>query len=134
VLLRARAIEAGLFIVAAAQSGHHEDGRNTYGHSLVVDPWGEVLLDMEEGPAWPCEIDLSRITDVRSRVPALSHRRPIDKQWPVIVFDLKCSEACAVFERWFSSSDDFASRPSAGLSSAPIAGRRRSKRRRWRRA
>ena len=46
VLLRARAIEAGLFVVAAAQSGEHEDGRRTYGHSLVVDPWGEVLLNM----------------------------------------------------------------------------------------
>jgi predicted amidohydrolase len=80
VLLRARAIEAGLFIVAAAQSGHHEDGRNTYGHSLVVDPWGEVLLDMEEGAGVAfAEVNLSRITDVRSRVPALSHRRPIEE-------------------------------------------------------
>jgi predicted amidohydrolase len=80
VLLRARAIEAGLFIVAAAQSGHHEDGRNTYGHSLVVDPWGEVLLDMGEGAGVKtAEIDLSRITDVRGRVPALSHRRPIEE-------------------------------------------------------
>ena len=80
VLLRARAIEAGLFIVAAAQSGHHDDGRNTYGHSLVVDPWGEVLLDMEDGPGVAfAEIELSRITDVRSRVPALSHRRPIEE-------------------------------------------------------
>ncbi|WP_395623969.1 carbon-nitrogen hydrolase family protein [Sphingomonas daechungensis] len=78
VLLRARAIEAGLFIVAAAQSGHHEDGRTTYGHSLVVDPWGEVVLDMGEGSAVKTvDIDLSRITDVRSRVPALSHRRSI---------------------------------------------------------
>jgi predicted amidohydrolase len=80
VLLRARAIEAGLFIVAAAQSGHHEDGRTTYGHSLVVDPWGEVLLDMEDGPGVAfAEIELSRITDVRSRVPALSHRRQIEE-------------------------------------------------------
>ena len=80
VLLRARAIEAGLFIVAAAQSGHHEDGRDTYGHSLVVDPWGEVLLDMKEGTGVAfAEVDLSRITDVRSRVPALSHRRPIEE-------------------------------------------------------
>ena len=80
VLLRARAIEAGLFIVAAAQSGHHEDGRKTYGHSMVVDPWGEVLLDMNEGPGVAfAEIELSRITDVRSRVPALSHRRPIEE-------------------------------------------------------
>ena len=80
VLLRARAIEAGLFIVAAAQWGHHEDGRNTYGHSLVIDPWGEVLLDMGEGAGVKTvEVDLSRITDVRSRVPALSHRRPISE-------------------------------------------------------
>lgn len=46
ILLRARAIETGAFIVAAAQSGEHEDGRTTFGHSLVVDPWGTVLLDM----------------------------------------------------------------------------------------
>lgn len=78
VLLRARAIEAGLFIVAAAQSGQHEDGRQTYGHSMVVDPWGEVLLDMGEGSRVGfVEIDLARITDVRERVPALSHRREV---------------------------------------------------------
>ena len=78
ILLRARAIEAGLFIVAAAQSGAHEDGRQTYGHSLVVDPWGEVLLDAggENGVRF-AEIDLGRIAEVRSRVPALSHRRTI---------------------------------------------------------
>jgi predicted amidohydrolase len=79
VLLRARAIEAGLFVVAAAQSGHHEDGRTTYGHSLIVDPWGDVLLDMGDGAGVKvADIDLSRITDVRSRVPAISHRRPIE--------------------------------------------------------
>ena len=79
VLLRARAIEAGLFIVAAAQSGHHEDGRTTYGHSLVVDPWGEVLLDMGDGAGVKTiDVDLSRITDVRGRVPALAHRRLIE--------------------------------------------------------
>jgi deaminated glutathione amidase len=78
VLLRARAIEAGLFVVAAAQVGHHEDDRNTFGHSLVVDPWGEVLLDMgEEKGVGFIEIDLKRISDVRSRIPALNHRRPI---------------------------------------------------------
>ena len=78
VLLRARAIEAGLFVVAAAQVGHHEDGRNTFGHSLVVDPWGEILLDMgdDKGVGF-ADIDLKRISDVRSRVPALNHRRPI---------------------------------------------------------
>jgi len=78
VLLRARAIEAGLFVVAAAQVGHHEDGRNTFGHSLVVDPWGEILLDMgEEKGVGFADVDLKRISDVRSRIPALNHRRPI---------------------------------------------------------
>lgn len=78
VLLRARAIEAGLFIVAAAQAGEHEDGRVTYGHSLVVDPWGDVQLDMGESVGVQfAEIDLTRIADVRSRLPALAHRREI---------------------------------------------------------
>jgi predicted amidohydrolase len=78
VLLRARAIEAGLFVVAAAQVGSHEDGRQTFGHSLVADPWGDVLLDMgEDGGIGFAEIDLKRISDVRARIPALSHRRPI---------------------------------------------------------
>ena len=78
VLLRARAIEAGLFVVAAAQAGTHEDGRETYGHSLVADPWGELLLAMDGAPGLAfAEIDLARIADVRGRVPALSHRRPI---------------------------------------------------------
>ena len=78
VLLRARAIEAGLFVVAAAQVGRHEDGRQTFGHSLVVDPWGEILLDMGEEPGVGfADIDLKRIPEVRSRIPALNHRRPI---------------------------------------------------------
>jgi deaminated glutathione amidase len=78
VLLRARAIEAGLFVVAAAQVGRHEDGRATYGHSLVIDPWGDVLLDMGDEPGVGfADIDLKRISDVRSRIPALNHRRPI---------------------------------------------------------
>jgi predicted amidohydrolase len=79
VLLRARAIEAELFVVAAAQAGRHEDGRETYGHSLVVDPWGEVLLEMDEEPGLAfAEIDRARIADVRSRIPVHQHRRPID--------------------------------------------------------
>ncbi len=78
ILLRARAIEAGLFIVAAAQGGEHEDGRRTYGHSLVIDPWGEVLLDAGDvGGVHFAEIDLARIGEVRARVPALKHRRPV---------------------------------------------------------
>jgi len=79
VLLRARAIEASAFVIAAAQVGTHEDGRETYGHSLVVDPWGEVLLDMgAEQPALGfCDIDLARIAEVRAQVPALANRRQI---------------------------------------------------------
>lgn len=76
VLLRARAIEAGCFVIAAAQTGRHEDGRETYGHSLVIDPWGEVLLDMGEGTGLAlAEIDLSRVEEVRGRVPAIANRR-----------------------------------------------------------
>jgi predicted amidohydrolase len=78
VLLRARAIEAGAFVIAAAQAGNHEDGRATFGHSLVVDPWGEVLLDMESRiGVGIAELDPARIADVRGRIPALRHRRPI---------------------------------------------------------
>ncbi len=79
VLLRARAIEAQAFVIAAAQVGTHADGRETYGHSLVVDPWGEVLLDMggEDAGLAFCDIDLARINEVRAQVPALANRREI---------------------------------------------------------
>jgi deaminated glutathione amidase len=78
VLLRARAIEAGVFVVAAAQSGRHADGRETYGHSLVIGPWGELLLDMGDGTGVGfADIELSRVEDVRRRIPSLTHRRPI---------------------------------------------------------
>ncbi|MEG8223450.1 carbon-nitrogen hydrolase family protein [Sphingomonas sp. HH69] len=81
VLLRARAIEAGCFMIATAQVGDHEDGRTTYGHSLVVDPWGEVLLDMGETAGLALvDLDLSRIEAVRGRVPAIANRRPIPAQ------------------------------------------------------
>ena len=78
VLLRARAIEAGVFVVAAAQAGSHEDGRETYGHSLVVDPWGNVLLDMGAEPGLGfADLDLALVDEVRGRLPALRHRRAI---------------------------------------------------------
>ncbi|MEH3106726.1 MAG: carbon-nitrogen hydrolase family protein [Sphingomonas fennica] len=77
-LLRARAIEAGAFVVAAAQTGTHADGRETFGHSLVVDPWGEVLLDMEKAPGVATvDLDMAVLADVRARIPALRHRRAI---------------------------------------------------------
>jgi predicted amidohydrolase len=78
VLLRARAIEAGAFVVAAAQSGRHEDGRETYGHSLVVDPWGRVLLDLgDQVGVGFVDLDLALVDEVRGRLPAIRHRRPI---------------------------------------------------------
>ena len=78
-LLRARAIEAQAFVIAAAQSGLHEDGRKTYGHSLVVDPWGEVLLDMGEGAGLGfADIDLDRIAEVRRQIPVHANRRSLE--------------------------------------------------------
>jgi predicted amidohydrolase len=78
VLLRARAIEAGAFVIAAAQTGTHDDGRTTYGRSLAVDPWGEVLLDMGEAAGLAMvDLDPARPDAVRARIPALRHRRPI---------------------------------------------------------
>ncbi len=78
ILLRARAIEAGTFVIAAAQTGRHEDGRETFGHSLVIDPWGTVLLDMDDAEGVACvDIDLARIAEVRGRIPVLAHRRSI---------------------------------------------------------
>lgn len=84
VLLRARAIEAGVFVIAAAQSGPHEDGRATYGHSLVVDPWGKVLLDMGDRQSVGfAELDLGQVGEVRRRLPAIRHRRPISAPSPL---------------------------------------------------
>ncbi|PZQ11281.1 MAG: amidohydrolase [Ancylobacter novellus] len=76
VLLRARAIETGSFVVAAAQGGLHEDGRETYGHSLIVDPWGRVLAEGGEEPGVVmAEIDLDKSPDMRRRIPSLENGR-----------------------------------------------------------
>jgi deaminated glutathione amidase len=76
VLLRARAIENGCFVFAAAQGGKHESGRETYGHSLAIDPWGKILA---EGATEPgvilAEIDPAAVTAARSRIPSLHHGR-----------------------------------------------------------
>ena len=77
-LLRARAIESAAFVIAAAQCGVHEDGRQTYGHSLVVDPWGTILLDMGDLPALACvDLDLVAIKRVRQQIPVHANRRNI---------------------------------------------------------
>jgi predicted amidohydrolase len=78
VLQRARAIENGAFMISAAQAGWHEDGRETYGHSIIVDPWGKVLAEAGDEPCIiVADIDLAAVSDARSRIPALRHTRPV---------------------------------------------------------
>ena len=76
LLLRARAVENQAYVIAPAQGGRHENGRRTWGHSMIVDPWGEVLACRAEGEGIvAAEFDPTRVADVRRRLPALSHRR-----------------------------------------------------------
>jgi deaminated glutathione amidase len=81
VLLRARAIETGAFVLAAAQGGLHENGRSTYGHSMIVSPWGEVLA---EAGTDPCvifaDLDLGQSEAARGRIPSLKHGTTFDVQ------------------------------------------------------
>ena len=77
VLLRARAIETGCWVFAAAQCGDHAGGRQTYGHSLIVDPWGEVVADAGEEPGYViADIDPARVSETRRSVPSLTNVRP----------------------------------------------------------
>jgi predicted amidohydrolase len=77
VLLRARAIENGCFVFAPAQCGEHAEGRKTYGHSLIVAPWGEVLAEAGEEPDFIlAEIDPAKVAEARRAVPSLGHDRP----------------------------------------------------------
>ncbi|MEX2616887.1 MAG: carbon-nitrogen hydrolase family protein [Alphaproteobacteria bacterium] len=76
VLLRARAIETGCFVMAPAQCGDHEDGRKTYGHSLIVSPWGEILAEAGEEPGVIlADLDFDAVDTARSMVPSLGHDR-----------------------------------------------------------
>jgi deaminated glutathione amidase len=79
VLLRARAIETGCFVMAAAQGGDHENGRATYGHSMIISPWGEILAEGGDEPGIvAAEIDVAQVAAARQRIPALSHVRQFD--------------------------------------------------------
>jgi deaminated glutathione amidase len=83
VLLRARAIETGCYVLAPAQTGFHAErhgkGRNTHGHSLVISPWGEVLADGGDAPGvMLADIDLAEVAKARHRIPSLQHDRPFD--------------------------------------------------------
>jgi deaminated glutathione amidase len=76
VLNRARAIENGCFVLAAAQGGHHENGRDTFGHSMAVDPWGRILAEGEAEPGVVmAEIDPAAVAAARTRIPSLQHGR-----------------------------------------------------------
>jgi predicted amidohydrolase len=78
-LLRARAIETETFVFAAAQGGRHENGRETFGHSLIISPWGEVLAEAGTEPGVvTADIDIRRIDEVRSKIPSLTHDRTFD--------------------------------------------------------
>ena len=80
VLLRARAIETGCYVFAPAQTGEHAEGRLTYGHSLIVSPWGEVLADAGEKPGFViADVDLDEVQKARSMVPALRHDREFQR-------------------------------------------------------
>lgn len=77
VLQRARAIETGCWVISPAQTGTHANDRQTFGHSLIIDPWGTVVADAGEGEGViVAEIDLARVAEVRGKVPSLSHDRP----------------------------------------------------------
>ncbi|WP_275951985.1 nitrilase-related carbon-nitrogen hydrolase, partial [Marichromatium gracile] len=76
LLLRARAVENQCYVLAPAQGGLHESGRRTWGHSLIADPWGEVLAQRDEGEGVVlAEVSAARLAEVRSQLPALAHRR-----------------------------------------------------------
>ena len=75
ILLRARAVENQAYVLAPAQGGHHQNGRDTWGHSMIIDPWGKVLADLPSGPGVvTAEIDHAEIERVRRSLPALTHR------------------------------------------------------------
>lgn len=75
ILLRARAIENQCYILAPAQGGEHENGRRTWGHSVLIDPWGDVIDDIAQGPGFIIgDVDQQRLADVRTALPALKHR------------------------------------------------------------
>ena len=90
VLLRARAIETGSWVIAAAQAGKHENGRSTWGHSMIIDPWGKIVAELGgEGPGIAiAEIDLKAVEDARGKVPALANARrfslPLDASGPTV--------------------------------------------------
>jgi hypothetical protein len=121
LMQRARAVEASAWVVSAAQVGHHEDGRATYGHSLVVDPWGDVVLDMgAKHPVWPLRRSIRRAPPpCAGNCPAWptgARWRRHDRLRPAV------RGRGHRFEGWFGSSDDFAGQQARGLLACPQCG------------
>lgn len=94
VLHRARAIETGSFMISAAQGGLHEDGRETFGHSLIVDPWGRILAEAGAEPGVIlAEIDTALVVDARGRIPTLKNARPFKVEVVAAVPEIRAATA-----------------------------------------
>jgi predicted amidohydrolase len=77
-LLQARAVESLVYVVAAGQCGEHAGGRLTYGHSMIIGPWGEILAELAEGPGVACaDLDMIALAQLREKFPVLNHRREL---------------------------------------------------------
>ncbi len=135
VLMRARAIENGSFVFAAAQGGKHENGRETYGHSLIVDPWGRVLAEGGTEPGVViADIDPAQVAAARSRIPSLQHGRRFEMAEPLaepsylhrgahamISYALACDHG-HTFESWFADSTAYDKQAKRGLVACPVCG------------
>ena len=135
-LLRARAIENGCFVFAAAQCGLHENKRETYGHSLIIAPWGEILAEGGVEPGvFLAKIDPAKVETARKTVPSLQHGRRFCVADPkartrtsapgagigMIRYHLRCERGHA-FESWFQSSSAYESQEKRKLVNCPICG------------
>ena len=132
VLMRARAIENGCFVFAAAQAGKHETGRETYGHSLIVSPWGEIVAEADgiHPTVIVADIKSSEVQQARQRIPSLQHDRPFQvahaagaagKGSLMILYRLKCKKGHE-FEAWFANSTAFDTQEKRGLLSCAYCG------------
>ena len=134
--MRARAIENGCFVLAAAQAGKHENGRETFGHSLIVDPWGRILAEGGTEPGVVmAEIDPALVTEARARMPSLQHGRRFEivradggtdasafgAGAGMIRYSLACNKGHA-FESWFANSAAYDKQAKRGLVTCPQCG------------